>query len=341
MKKLVILLVVLMTLSACGEEQVTNCNESTAELNTLCADFKGINLLGKEIVYDYGFYDDKISVENWMTVIYQNKEFYNDLQPYFEESLIEINVDGDMTLGETVGVNVIYNDGINQEISKMMFVEVRDSSKKINENGVPIKIAYGSFTHSVDGITFTIETHPNNVFIYHREKTNEYLKVHGEYQILPHETTMQLTQSVQAVLSPIDIGFKVIIQKIVGTERVDLDTYYILSNDNIMNPNYTYQISNVEGIVKRLNVPGTVSYDITKLELDKGTNYLEVEIRVKNNESIILEETYTLTQDVTEILIESDDLLYNVEIFRFTSGILYVYVGDEISSYRHMIIIED
>ena len=101
MKKILVLCLMFM-LVGCEDKEVppvvveqSDCFSEDVTLEQYCEDYNNISLLGYDVVYDKDMYNKYGDVVNWMEVLYQYPDFYNQLLPYVDD--IEFD-DSDLSL---------------------------------------------------------------------------------------------------------------------------------------------------------------------------------------------------------------------------------------------------
>lgn len=318
MRKILMVFILLFTLSGCEDEVQEPCTTGSESENSLCVDFKSLSFLGHDIVYDLGFYEDGESEIDWMGVMYQYPEFYNQLLPFAEAGYVSFDVvESELQPGSTTSMTVHYNDGMNIEQNKLLFIDVRDSRTVLKENGEPVTIVKGGFTYTIDGITFKIDTHVEDMYIFYQTATEQYKEQFRKYHITPslvggHEISDELYVKVEKI----DIGLKVFITRTVLEVEEELEVYYILQNDHIVEPDYLVEPIVSEGIFERLDTKSDLTYDVTDFYIDTATQNMFITLTVSSINSVVFEEIVELEKSGDSYEIPADLLDYSIGFYR-------------------------
>ena len=319
MKRLwmMLLLLLIMVWFEGNIDNLELCTAGNEEENASCNNFKSFNFLKQNIVYDLGFYDDNTE---WIDVFYQDPIFYQQLKPFVDNDYLTFMTEDALDAGKTVDIKVTYNDGANQTQEKLLFVEIRDSSKLLNEAGDPINVVRGGFTYEIDDITFTIDTHSTSKYVYHRAGGDGFMEQLKIYDILLGASGgHDVTDDISIEFDFIDVGVKIFIYQTVLDKKEEIDVYYVLHNDFIEDSSYLIEPIIVETVVERLSVDSAFTYDITDMYVDETSQNIIVLIKVSYDDDVIHEETVELSDSNSVYELSSTLFDYTMTFNRYAS----------------------
>lgn len=356
MKRIFLTLLFLVILSGCKEQiepviddkeddilpivEVEDCSLGTDLQNQLCLEFDSVNLLGHDIIYDFGFYENDISNINWMSVFYQYSDYYNQLAAFDTEGYLLYSFDDeDFVDGEKLRLTLTYDDGVHDTKSRMMFIEVRDSRLEFKENGEAVNTVIGGFEYVIDGVRFIIDTHEDGSYVFFRERTDYYKEVYTKFFVY-RTSGHYASDEVFVEVEQMDIGLKVYIKRTVLDVEFEVDVFYVLHNKLIETPNFLVDPIEFEGVYQLLYTQDDFIYEVTSIELETTTQNMYVGLIVKNAEgTIVFEETILLEESGEDYIITSDDFDYVITISRSgTEKVFIILSSDGYMSYYGFII---
>lgn len=345
MKKILMIAAMFILLVGCEEkpvedpEVVIDCDQGTVEINQLCEDFKTVNLLSHDIVYDSALYGDDLENIDWGFVFYQYQEYYDMIKPFIDEGVVTFDAsDIDEVVDDVYEVVVTYNDSVNQELEKSLYVEYRDSRLILKEDGNPVNIAIGSFTYNDIDHDVTFDTHPGRQYVFHID--TEFM---GEMFLniyVTREDEFQYFEDNGYDIEIFDLGIRVFLWDEIDGVEVEKDVYYVFHNDILLDKNYAIEPTTQEEGITSFPVKGDVSYIVEDFYLDTINGNMHFTLNVfDENDTIYYEEVVIQEQDEWYQLFHPG-LEYDVFFQRINEFRLMVWMESQTELYTIIYVIE-